>query len=106
MHRQVGDLIIDENDIARRGLLVRHLVMPDALDETREIMRFFSEEISPDTYVNGMDQYRPAGKVDAEKYEEIDRRSTSLEVAEAYRIARAAGLHRFDERRPLAPALF
>ncbi len=106
MHRQVGDLIIDENGIARRGLLVRHLVMPGALDETREIMRFLSEEISPDTYVNVMDQYRPAWKVGAEKYEKIGRRSTSLEVAEAYRIAREVGLHRFDERRPLAPALF
>lgn len=106
MHRQVGDLFIDENGIARRGLLVRHLVMPDALDETREIMHFLAEEISPNTYVNIMDQYRPAGRVGAEKFGEINRSSTSLEVTEAYRIAREAGLHRFDERRRLAPALF
>jgi putative pyruvate formate lyase activating enzyme len=102
MYRQVGDLTFDENGLARRGLLVRHLVMPGGLDETREIMRFLATEISPLTYVNIMDQYYPAGKVKLEeKYKEINRRTTSQEVAEAFRIAREAGLSRFDERRPV-----
>jgi putative pyruvate formate lyase activating enzyme len=99
MHRQVGDLTFDREGLARRGLLVRHLVMPDGLDETREIMRFLSTEISPHTYVNVMAQYHPAGKVNAEKYGEINRRITSRELAGAYQIARDAGLYRFDERR-------
>lgn len=100
MHRQVGDLTFDEKGLARRGLLVRHLVMPGGLEDTREIMRFLATEISPFTYVNIMDQYYPAGKVKTEeKYKEINRRTTSQEIAEAFRIAREAGLSRFDERR-------
>ena len=102
MHRQVGDLTFDEEGLARRGLLVRHLVMPGALEDARAIMRFLAEEVSPATYVNIMDQYHPEGKVGPEKYAEINRRTTSLEVAEARRIAREAGLHRFDERKRLA----
>ena len=61
MHRQVGDLVLDERGWARRGLLVRHLVMPGGLDETRQILRFLAQEVSPDTFVNVMPQYRPAG---------------------------------------------
>ena len=61
MHRQVGDLVLDEHGLARRGLLVRHLVMPGGLDETREILRFLAQEVSPDTFVNVMPQYRPEG---------------------------------------------
>ena len=99
MHRQVGDLVIDDNGLAVRGLLVRHLVMPGALDDTREIMNFLAKEISPDTYVNIMDQYRPEGKVDARHYPEINRRIHSQELEQAYHLARQAGLHRFDERR-------
>ncbi len=99
MHRQVGDLDFDESGLARRGVLVRHLVMPDAREDTRAIMRFLAEEISPDTYVNIMDQYRPEGRVGPQKYSEINRRITSRELEEAYEAARDAGLHRFDERR-------
>lgn len=62
MHRQVGDLFIDEEGIARRGLLVRHLVMPGDLAGTRGVMRFIARHISPRTYVNIMPQYRPCGK--------------------------------------------
>ncbi len=98
MHRQVGDLVFDDNCRARRGLLVRHLVMPDALDDTRQICRFLADEVSPDTYVNLMAQYAPAGKVDTERYAEINRRVTSDELQQAFAIARAAGLHRFDQR--------
>ncbi|MFQ5693010.1 MAG: radical SAM protein [Nitrospinota bacterium] len=99
MHRQVGDLTFNENGLAKRGLLVRHLVMPGGLDETREIMRFIAEEISPDTYVNVMGQYNPAGKVGESRYGEINRPLRPEELTEAYRIAREAGLHRFDFRR-------
>jgi len=64
MHRQVGDLVIDADGIARRGLLVRHLVMPGGAAGTREVMRFLAREVSPNTYVNLMDQWRPAGESD------------------------------------------
>ena len=77
--------------------------MPGSLDETGQIMRFLADEISPDTYVNIMDQYRPAGKVNGARYEEINRGVDSGEMQEAYRQAREAGLHRFDERRTLVP---
>src|SRR5262249_6101537 len=59
MHRQVGDLVLDDEGLARRGLLVRHLVMPDALEETSQILRWIAREVSPETWVNVMDQYRP-----------------------------------------------
>jgi len=100
MQRQVGPLKMDENGMAKRGLLVRHLVMPGEIAGAESIMRFLAEEISPDTYVNIMDQYYPAGKVTAEKYAEINRRTTSREYKQAVEVARAAGLWRFDERRP------
>ena len=100
MQRQVGPLKMDENGMAKRGLLVRHLVMPGQIAGTESIMHFLAEEVSPDTYVNIMDQYYPAGKVSAEKYAEINRRTTSQEYKQGVELARAAGLWRFDERRP------
>jgi len=96
MHRQVGDLRMDERGIAVRGLLVRHLVMPGLLNETREIMRFLAEEISKDTYVNVMDQYRPCGN--ASSYPEISRRLIPEEYKLAIKYAKDAGLHRLDPR--------
>lgn len=98
MHRQVGELVFDESGLARRGVLVRHLVMPGGLAGTREIMRFLAREVSPRTYVNIMDQYSPAGKAD--EYEEINRPTTRRETLEARRIALEEGITRFDERRP------
>lgn len=92
MRRQVGDLAIDRRGVARRGLLVRHLVLPDGLAGTPEIARFLAEEISADTYINVMDQYRPCYK--APSMPPIDRRVTPVEFAEALRAVRAAGLHR------------
>jgi putative pyruvate formate lyase activating enzyme len=62
MYRQVGDLVVDENGLALRGVLVRHLIMPHDLAGTREIMRFLAREVSVDPYVNVMDQYSPAGE--------------------------------------------
>lgn len=95
MHRQVGDLVMDEKGIAQRGLLVRHLVMPGGMAGTRNIMRFIAKEISPNTYVNIMDQYRPCGN--AFRFSEINRRITSDEYEEAVRMAHEEGLYRLDE---------
>jgi putative pyruvate formate lyase activating enzyme len=92
MHRQVGDLVIDENGIARQGLLVRHLVLPGGAAESGEVFRFLSNEISKNTYVNVMDQYRP--EYNACKYPELDRRISAREYADALRLAHAAGLVR------------
>ena len=94
MHRQVGDLVVDELGIAVKGLLVRHLVMPNNAANTREIMEFLAEKISKDTYVNVMDQYHPCGKAFGDTA--INRRITRSEYAEAVRWAREAGLHRLD----------
>jgi putative pyruvate formate lyase activating enzyme len=94
MHRQVGDLVMDERGIARRGLLVRHLVMPGGLVGTPEVARFLAEEISRDTYINVMAQYHPCYK--AREHPPLDRRITPEEYAEAVAVCRAAGLHRLD----------
>jgi putative pyruvate formate lyase activating enzyme len=99
MHRQVGRLVVDSDGLARRGLIVRHLVMPGALDETRAILQWIAEELGCDTYVNLMDQYYPAGKVSAEHHPEINRRLTSREFGEARAVARELGL-RLDVRQP------
>jgi putative pyruvate formate lyase activating enzyme len=96
MHRQVGDLVMDAEGVAAKGLLVRHLVMPGGLDETREILRFLAREVSIDTYVNVMDQYRPCGQ--AYQYPPIDRRLTNGEFQEALKMAGEAGLQRLDEK--------
>ncbi|MCS6964830.1 MAG: radical SAM protein [Thermoflexus sp.] len=98
MHRQVGELKVDEEGLAVRGVLVRHLVMPGLLDETREIMRWLAG-LSRDTYVNIMDQYHPAWKAKTDpRHAEINRRVFRQEMEEAYRMAREAGLWRFDIR--------
>jgi putative pyruvate formate lyase activating enzyme len=97
MHRQVGALVQDPaTGLARRGLIVRHLVMPGGTAGTREIMRFLAREVSPETYVNIMGQYRPEHR--ASLYPEIDRRPFAEEMEEAFRAAREEGITRFDER--------
>tara|TARA_B100000686_G_scaffold351294_1_gene449605 strand:- start:184 stop:690 length:507 start_codon:yes stop_codon:yes gene_type:complete len=98
MHRQVGELKTDENGIALRGLLLRHLVMPGFLNETSQIMRFLAKEVSPNTYVNIMNQYRPSGKVGPNHFAEINRKVYPEEYEDAFRFARAAGLNRFNNR--------
>lgn len=103
MHRQVGELKFDEDGLAKRGVLVRHLVLPERIADTMAIMRFLAEEVSPNTYVNMMNQYYPAGKVSAEQYAEINRRITTSEYLEALSKAREAGVWRLDERRPRQP---
>ena len=97
MHAQVGDLVTDADGIARRGLLVRHLVMPGRLDQTRGVLEFLAREISPDTFVNVMPQYRPAG--DASEHPDLCRPITPDEFRQALRIAADVGLRRLDPRR-------
>jgi putative pyruvate formate lyase activating enzyme len=96
MHRQVGDLRTDDRGIATRGLLVRHLVMPNDLAGTREAMQFLAKEISPDTYVNIMNQYRPCGR--ATENDSINRAVTGEEYSRAVETAREEGITRLDER--------
>jgi putative pyruvate formate lyase activating enzyme len=99
MHQQVGELKVDEQGLALRGVLVRHLVMPGMAEDTRQIMDFLAQALSPDTYVNIMDQYRPAWKAKTEtKYAEINRHVHSAEFESAFACARQAGLWRFDTR--------
>ncbi len=95
MHRQVGDLMLDEEGLAVHGLLVRHLVLPEGLAGTAEVMRFLADDISRDTYVNIMDQYHPDAK--ATRHPQLNRLIMFSEVDEAMRLARAAGLHRLHE---------
>ncbi len=96
MHAQVGDLVVDQDGLARRGLLVRHLVMPSGLAGTAAWMRFLAREVSPGTYVNIMDQYRPCGE--AERHPAIARSVTREEYRQAMELARKAGIRRFDQR--------
>jgi putative pyruvate formate lyase activating enzyme len=96
MHRQVGDLMTDERSIAQRGLLVRHLVLPEELAGTAQIASFLAAEISADTYINIMDQYRPCYQ--AGELPPLNRRITRDEYRKAVQRARQAGLHRFDRR--------
>jgi putative pyruvate formate lyase activating enzyme len=106
MHRQVGVLRFGPDGLARRGVLVRHLVMPGQSAEAEAIFGWLADELSPETYVNIMGQYRPKYEVGqiardglGAKYEEIDRRPQREELERAYAAARRAGLWRFDERR-------
>jgi len=94
MHRQVGDLVLNESGVAVRGLLVRHLVMPHGWANTEEIMKFLAKEISANTYVNVMDQYRPCGRAASDPM--INRRITGEEYAIAIHQAKQAGLTRLD----------
>jgi putative pyruvate formate lyase activating enzyme len=94
MHRQVGVLEIDERGIAVRGVILRHLVLPHRIAGTEEVMKFVAKELPPDTYVNLMSQYRPEHK--AMEYQEISRRLTRSEFAEALEWAKKSGLTRLD----------
>jgi putative pyruvate formate lyase activating enzyme len=88
----VGDLVLDECGIAVRGLMVRHLVLPAGLAGTAEVIRFLSQEISTNTYLNVMSQYRPEYK--ACRFPELSRPITGREYADALRLAEQAGLTR------------
>ncbi len=97
MHRQVGDLQLDEKGVAQRGLLVRHLVLPEGIAGTEKTVRFLSEEVSTNTYLNLMNQYHPAYK--SHLYPELNRRLTNQEYQSAVEAALAAGLRRLDQRK-------
>jgi putative pyruvate formate lyase activating enzyme len=113
MHRQVGDLALDDRGVAKRGLLVRHLVLPDGLAGTAGIALFLADEVSRDTYINVIDQYRPAFKAargglgagaggpegagaSASECAAVCRAPTTAEYREAVAEVRAAGLWRLD----------
>jgi putative pyruvate formate lyase activating enzyme len=98
MHRQVGDLVLDRRGLARRGVILRHLVMPGQLDETEAILRFVADELGTGCYVNLMAQYYPSGKVGKDgDYPEIDRHLHREEYEHALAYARSLGL-RLDAR--------
>jgi len=99
MHRQVGDLQIDEDGIAIRGLLIRHLVLPHGLDGTKEIMKFIAEDISLNSYVNVMAQYHPCHK--AFQIPQLARPLSKQEFLEAIELAERAGLNRLDRFDPV-----
>jgi putative pyruvate formate lyase activating enzyme len=104
MHRQVGPLQFGPDGVARRGVLVRHLVMPGCGAESAAILDWLAREVSPDTYVNLMAQYHPAYEVGQPardggvNYAEINRRPTLDEIHHAYQAARHSRLWRFDQR--------
>ncbi len=92
MHRQVGDLALDRRGLAQRGLLVRHLILPDNLAGSERVLDFIAREISPNTYVNLMDQYRPCYRAD--EYPALNRKITMGEYASVLQLARRFGLKR------------
>ncbi|PIU65694.1 MAG: radical SAM protein [Armatimonadetes bacterium CG07_land_8_20_14_0_80_40_9] len=94
MHRQVGDLILDGRGIAKKGLLVRHLVLPEGLAGTKGVMQYLAREVSLNTYVNIMDQYHPCYQ--AEEYPEIKRPISRAEYREAVDFALEEGISRLD----------
>ncbi len=94
MYRQVGDLIVDEDGVALRGLMIRHLVLPENIAGTDKFVRWVAQELSPRTYVNIMAQYRPEHR--AHKYPPLSRRITQAEFRQAISWAREAGLTRLD----------
>ncbi|MGW8183533.1 MAG: radical SAM protein [Burkholderiales bacterium] len=96
MHRQVGDLVLDAHGVARRGLLVRHLVLPDGIAGTAQVLHFLATEISRDTYLNLMDQYRPCYRAD--EYAPLARPLSREEYRDALELAKKEGLRRLDHR--------
>jgi len=97
MHRQVGDLQIDEQGVAQRGLLVRHLVLPDGLAGTEAVVRFLAQEVSTNTYLNVMAQYHPCYQ--AFDIPQLARPVSREEFNEAVDLARQQGLHRLDKQK-------
>ena len=98
MHRQVGDLVLDRQGVALRGLLIRHLVLPGGLAGTAEVAVFLAEQISLHTYINVMAQYRPAYR--AREFPPLDRPVSQEEYRQAVELMHSHGLNRLDQRRP------
>ncbi len=101
MHRQVGDLQIDEQGVAQRGLLVRHLVLPSRLAGTEEVVRFLAQEVSTNTYLNIMAQYHPCYK--AFDIPQLARPVNRQEFSEAIDLAHQQGLYRLDKQQISLP---
>ena len=97
LSRQVGDLVLDGEEIARRGLLVRHLVLPGGLAGTGDVMRFIADRVSRETYVNIMPQYRPCGR--AAEIEGLEGYPSRSDFEAALKAARDAGITRLDQPR-------
>jgi putative pyruvate formate lyase activating enzyme len=97
MHRQVGDLTLDENGIAQKGLLIRHLVLPGELAGTRKVMRFIAQEISTQSYVNIMSQYRPCGR--ASEIKGFNASVSATDFQTAMQQALEEGITRLDQPR-------
>ena len=97
MRRQVGDLVVDEQGVAQRGLLTRHLVLPEGMAGTPEVMHFLATEISTNSYVNIMAQYRPCGR--ASEVTALRKSITDEEYQEAVDVALREGITRLDERK-------
>ncbi len=97
MHRQVGDLVLDESGVARRGLLIRHLVLPEDEANTEKVLAFIAEEISTGTYINLMDQYRPC--YHADEWPSLSRNLTVQEYEAVLVLAEKYGLRRLDRPR-------
>ncbi len=95
MHRQVGDLVIDKSGLARRGLLIRHLVLPHGLAGTRDIMKFIAQKVSSNSYVNIMPQYRPCGR--AYEIKELSNYLLPEEYKSALLAAKEEGILRLDK---------
>ena len=96
MYRQVGSLVADEQGVALRGVLLRHLVMPGDAAGTTDVMQWVARELGPETYVNVMAQYRPSCRVTSKEYPEINRTITASEFEQAKHAFYSAGLHRLD----------
>ncbi len=90
MYRQVGNLVMDDHGIAKRGLIVRHLVLPGGISGTEQVMKFLAEDVSKDVYISLMSQYFPAFK--CAEHPEINRRISEEEYDEAYDIKMKYGL--------------
>ncbi len=99
MHRQVSDLKVDSGGVAQRGLLVRHLVLPQDLAGTRMVMRFIAQEVSRETYVNIMPQYRPCGR--AHEVQALSKRLSTADYQKALISAEEEGVTRLDRRGPM-----
>lgn len=98
MHRQVGELQFDKNGMATRGVLVRHLILPNDLAGTKDVTNFLVAEVSKNTYVNVMDQYRPEHKAVGNPKYGLHRKCTKDELRDAHKTAAKEGIIRFDER--------
>jgi len=94
MHRQVGDFEIDESGIARRGLLIRHLVLPANFSGTQDVLRFIAQKVSSNSYVNIMPQYRPCGR--ASEIEALCENLSSDDYEKALQMAKSEGITRLD----------